>query len=195
MADYATLTEVRAMDGLADASLYPDEVLTEAIAFAEELIDFYTGTSWVHRPFTVTFEGHGSSSVTLRDDQGRMVLFPRTITSATQDGVAQTTTDWALYHDAHLVRGSGIFLGTIVIEGTAGITAEPPHDIRWCARTIARQYAFDHFSRIPDRALQVQSEFGNIQLAQASTHPDRPTSMPEVNARLARRRQLPPSAY
>jgi hypothetical protein len=41
----------------------------------------------------------------------------------------------------------------------------------------------DHVSRIPDRALQLQSEFGSIQLAQAGGN-WRPTSLPEVNARL-----------
>jgi hypothetical protein len=50
-------------------------------------------------------------------------------------------------------------------------------------RTIARQYVLDTVSRIPDRALQLQSEFGSIQLAQAGGS-FRPTSLPEVNAKL-----------
>ncbi|MGW0530657.1 hypothetical protein [Streptomyces sp. NPDC003032] len=58
-----------------------------------------------------------------------------------------------------------------------------PETIRWCVRTIARQYVLDHVSRIPDRALQLQSEFGSIQLAQAGGS-FRPTSLPEVNAKL-----------
>ncbi|MFF2406722.1 hypothetical protein [Streptomyces sp. NPDC058092] len=59
----------------------------------------------------------------------------------------------------------------------------PPETIRWCVRTLARQYCLDGVSRIPDRALQLQSEFGSIQLAQAGGN-WRPTSLPEVNSKL-----------
>jgi len=38
----------------------------------------------------------------------------------------------------------------------------------------------------PERALAVQSEFGQIQLAQAGGRPDRPTAYPDVNAVLNR---------
>ncbi|WP_411144967.1 hypothetical protein [Streptomyces sp. x-80] len=63
----------------------------------------------------------------------------------------------------------------------------PPETIRWCVRKLARQYCLDLVSRMPDRALQLQSEFGSIQLAQAGGH-WRPTSLPEVNAHLNRYR-------
>ncbi|MFF7361083.1 hypothetical protein [Streptomyces sp. NPDC008125] len=108
---YATLDEIRSLDGLDDAGLFPDELLSEAVDFAVETVEVYCGRKW--------------------------------------DSVESPT----------------------------------PETIRWCVRTLARQYVLDHVSRIPDRALQLQSEFGSIQLAQAGGT-WRPTSLPEVNARL-----------
>lgn len=65
--------------------------------------------------------------------------------------------------------------------------APTPPTIEWCVKKIARQFCLDSLSRIPDRALQLQSEFGNIQLAQAGGN-WRATSLPEVNAHLNRHR-------
>lgn len=111
---YATLAEIRALDGIEDVSLFPDETLSDALAYAVETVESYTGRRW---------------------------------------------------------------------EGTE----VPPETIRWCVRTLARQYCLDLVSRIPDRALQMQNEFGSVQLAQAGGT-WRPTSLPEVNAQLNRYR-------
>jgi hypothetical protein len=108
---YATVAELRALDGLEDASLFSDELLSEAIDFAVETVEVYTGQKW------------------------------------------------------------------------GSVEMPVPATIAWCVRAIARQFILDHVSRIPDRALQLQSEFGSIQLAQAGG-PWRPTSLPEVNAKL-----------
>lgn len=189
---YTTLAEVRAMASMDDSSV-TDAEINDGIAFAEELIDNYTGTSWEHRAFTVTVKANGKGSVALKDDQGRLIMFPQTITSVTEDGVAVDYSGWELYPEGLIVRDTGAFLNDTVISGTAGITAIPPVDIRWAARTIARQYVVDLDSRIPDRALNIQTEFGHINLAQPGNHPDRPTSLPEVNARLSSRRQRPPA--
>ncbi|WP_371800893.1 hypothetical protein OHA38_20465 [Streptomyces sp. NBC_01732] len=111
---YATVEDIRSLDGLDDVSLFPNETVTDAIAYAVETVENYTGRKW------------------------------------------------------------------------EGVDA-PPETIRWCVRTLARQYCLDLVSRIPDRALQLQSEFGSIQLAQAGGT-WRPTSLPEVNAHLNRYR-------
>ncbi|WP_328950478.1 hypothetical protein OG778_23915 [Streptomyces sp. NBC_00184] len=108
---YATIEELRALDGLDDSSLFTDELLSDAIDFSVETVEVYCGRKW---------------------------------------DTAESPT---------------------------------PEIIRWCVRTLARQYVLDHVSRIPDRALQLQSEFGSIQLAQAGGN-FRPTSLPEVNAKL-----------
>ncbi|MET8691724.1 hypothetical protein ABZV65_04160 [Streptomyces bauhiniae] len=108
---YATIDELRALDGLDDDTLFTDVLLSEGIDVSVEIVEAYCGQRW--------------------------------------DTVENPT----------------------------------PETIRWCVRTLARQYVLDTVSRIPDRALQLQSEFGSIQLAQAGGT-WRPTSLPEVNARL-----------
>ncbi|MFE9026233.1 hypothetical protein ACFYOA_08215 [Streptomyces iakyrus] len=108
---YATIDELRAIDGLDDPALFSDEVLSDAVDFAVETVETYCGQRW--------------------------------------DTVENPT----------------------------------PETIRWCVRMIARQYVLDGVSRIPDRALQLASEVGTIQLAQAGGS-WRPTSLPEVNAKL-----------
>ena len=203
MADYTSIAEVRALDNLSDDTTWPDATITEAINWAEELIDRYTGTSWVAKAFTVTLSGRGGGAILLRDDESRPVLFPKTITAVTIDGTSLSPADWTgwgLYPSGKIIRDSGSFpVSTagrnVVISGTAGATAAAPNDISWCARTVAAQYAKDLVSRVPDRAMQVQNDFGTVQMAQASSHPDRPTSLPEVNARLARRRHIPDSTF
>lgn len=195
---YTNLAEVRALEEMSDTSLIPDATITEAIAYAEELIDRFTGTSWEHKTFTVTLTGNGAGTIRLADDEGRPILYPQTLTSVTVDSVAQTTTAWALYPEGHIVRDEGSFTSThpgrnVVVSGTAGITSAAPEDIKWCARTIARQYILDLVGRVPDRAMSLNTSEGVVTIAQASGHPDRPTSLPEVNARLVRRRQRGPT--
>nr|BEK66836.1 hypothetical protein KPHV_40630 [Kitasatospora purpeofusca] len=118
---YATIADVRALDGMDDTALFPDETVSDALAYAVETVESYTGRRW---------------------------------------------------------------------EGTDA----PPETIRWCVRTLARQYCLDLVSRIPDRALQLQSEFGSVQLAQAGGT-WRPTSLPEVNAHLNRYRVRLPFVF
>ncbi|MFJ9964217.1 hypothetical protein [Streptomyces avermitilis] len=94
--------------------------------------------------------------------------------------------DTGLFSDALLSEAIDFAVETVEVYcGQKWDTVDnpTPETIRWCARTIARQYVLDTVSRIPDRALQLQSEFGSIQLAQAGGS-FRPTSLPEVNAKL-----------
>ncbi|MFE9767062.1 hypothetical protein ACFYPC_21495 [Streptomyces sp. NPDC005808] len=94
--------------------------------------------------------------------------------------------DSALFSDALLSEAIDFAVETVEVYcGQKWDTVEnpTPETIRWAVRTIARQYVLDTVSRIPDRALQLQSEFGSIQLAQAGGS-FRPTSLPEVNAKL-----------
>ncbi|QBZ73320.1 head-to-tail adaptor [Streptomyces phage RemusLoopin] len=94
--------------------------------------------------------------------------------------------DSGLFSDALLSEAIDFAVETVEVYcGQKWDTVDnpTPEIIRWCVRTIARQYVLDTVSRIPDRALQLQSEFGSIQLAQAGGS-FRPTSLPEVNAKL-----------
>jgi hypothetical protein len=193
---YTTRAEVRALSGLQDTTAYPDSAIDTAILVATETIDNYCGTSFEYKPFTATLDGTNSSTILLRNDYGEQILFPRTITSVTIDGTAADTTGWQFTEDGRLLRTLGWFTykwpgRNVVIVGTAGFSSEAPESIKWAARTLARQHVIDLASRVPDRALQIQSEFGTITMAQAGG-PGRPTSLPEVNAKLNRFRYKVP---
>jgi len=196
---YTTLAIVRALPEMEDVTVILDAHITDAIDYATELIDHFTGTSWEAKAFTTTLTGNGKDHILLRDVDGRVILYPQTLSSVTIDSVAQTTTDWALYPEGLIVQDStgGGFTFTapgrnIVVSGTAGITSTVPEDIQWCARVIARQNILERFSRVNDRATTLQTADGQVNIAVASAHPDRPTAVPEVNARLVRRRQIGP---
>lgn len=189
---YATTDEVRALEGLEDESVFPAEVVAEAIAYADLQVDTITGTSWEHKPFSRTLTGSGRRDLFLPG-----LVFPRSLTAVTIDGSALDPADWAgwvFQEEGYVVRDSGVFPSTwpgqnVTVEGLAGATPSAPVDIAWCARTLARQYLLDLVSRVPDRALSVQSDFGQVNLAQAGAK-GRPTSLPDVNAVLNRRRHM-----
>jgi hypothetical protein len=193
---YTTVAVMRTLDGLSNATVYPDAILQEGIDFATALIDQYCGTSFEYKAFSLTLDGTDSESLRLYGPEGPL-MFPRTISSCTIDGVAQTTSDWVMYDHGVVVRDTGTFSyehpgRNVVIAGTAGYSSAAPAEIAWACRTLARQYVLDLHSRIPDRALQVQSDLGNITIAQAGG-PGRPTSLPDVNAVLNRYRHRAPA--
>ena len=81
----------------------------------------------------------------------------------------------------------------VAIEYEHGVGSVAPPDIRWAAKTLARYHLLEQVSRIPDRAISVQSEFGQIQLAQPGMN--RPTPLPDVNVVLNRHRHRAPVAF
>ena len=189
---YASDAELLAADGM-DESVVTAAMRTSALDYADALIDKYCGTSFVHKPFSVRLDGNGRIDITSG------VLFPQTLTSVTVSGVAVAdTSGWGLHEDGWIIRDTGSFKSevvgrNVVIAGTAGFSVTPPDGIAWAALTIARQHILDQVSRIPDRALSVANEFGNIMLAQAGGH-WRPTNLPDVNVVLNRYRHRPPGA-
>lgn len=180
---YATVAEVRALDGLADVTVYPDVTLQQGIDYATKLIDGYCGTSFEAKAFSVTLDGNGNFAILTP------VLFIRTITSVTIDGVSiSPLTPFSSRREGYVVRNDGdVFAyspwgSNVVIAGTAGATTAPDEDIKWAARTIARDYALNLHSRIPSRALTIQNEFGQVEVRAQAGGPGRPTALPDVNA-------------
>lgn len=197
---YASLVEMRAMEGLSSSTTFPDATVTDAVTLAEEEIDNYTMTTWEYKTFTVILDGSGSRTIQLVDQEGYPILYPRTITAATVDSVAQTTTDWKLHPNGLIITDEATFSWdeqgqNISIAGTAGYVNTPPEIIKWACRKLARFHLLTDVSRINEQAIQAATDFGTIQLAQASNMAERPTSLPEVNARLARHRQQSRSAF
>ena len=193
---YATPAEVRAMDSiLGEATTFPLADLIDAIDYSTAIIDDYTGTSWVQRYHREVL--NGTNSDVIRVSQ----MFPVTLLSASIGGTAFTSqekTDTALFDDGTLQRKSDIWDYTdpgnlVIIEVEAGVFTVAPNDLRWAARTLARYHLLEQVSRIPDRAISVQSEFGQIQLAQPGMN--RPTPLPDVNVVLNRHRHRGPTAF
>lgn len=188
---YTTIAVLRTLDGLDDATTYPDAALTSAITDATVLIDRYTGSSWETTAFNLTLTGNNRDSIQLKEYDGRVVLFPSSITSCVIDGVSQDSSCWALYPSGIVARDTGSFGYTkpgrnIAMTGTAGATVTAPSDIAYCAEQLARHYALSLKSRIPDRALSIQNDFGTVRLSTPS--PNRASGLPEIDAILERRR-------
>ena len=188
---YTTIAVLRAMDGLDDATTYPDAALTAAIAQASVDIDRYTGSAWEYTVFEVTLTGNNSSTIQLKDYEGRVTLFPHTLTSCVIDGTSQDVSCWALYPSGVIARDSGSFGYTapgrnITVSGTAGATSTAPADIVWATEQLARHKALGLKSRIPDRALSIQNDLGTVRLSTPA--PNRATGLPEIDAVLERRR-------
>lgn len=175
---YTTLSEVRGLDGLDDETLFPDSVLNDAIAFAEELILDYCGP-WAPTSITLTFQGSGTDVVTLG------ISGVRSLDSLTVNGTSAVLGASVTYEGVLTLADIAYADDLIVVTVTAGYQASAPERLSWAARTIARQYVLDLVRRTPDRALSVASEYGTVQLAQAGGV-GRPTNMPDVNAVLQR---------
>ena len=193
---YTTPAEVRSMDSISgETSAFPLADLVSAIQWATQVIDDFCGTSFVYRYHRDILTGTDDQNIKLKE------MFPRTIISATIDGTALTTAEKnkiPLFDSGVIIREDSVWDYTeagqkVIIEYEAGVTKQPPADIAWACRTLARYHLIEQLSRIPERALSISSEFGNIQLAQPSM--DRPTPLPDVNVILQRHRHRAPIAY
>jgi hypothetical protein len=193
---YTTPIEVRNMDSISgETSTFPTADLVEAITWSEAVIDDYCGASFVYRYERDVLDGTGTDTIKLSK------MFPRKILAASIDGTDLTADEIskiALHESGVIIREDDVWeFNTpgrkVVIEYEAGIDKTPPPDIAWAAKTLARYHLIEQVSRIPDRALSISSEFGNIALSQPSM--TKPTPLPDVNVILNRHRHRAPVAY
>ena len=197
---YTTRAEMRALNGLGDSAVFSDSDIDAAILIAGETIDDYCGTSFgdlttpAYESFTCTIDGSGRDRVTLRTDAGVNIMYPRTISSVTIDGVADGVgISYVLRPTGVIVRNTGTFTyddegRNIVVSGTAGFTDEPSESIKWAARSLARFWLLSLQSRVPERALQLTTSDGSFEMRAQAGAPGRPSPMPDVNAVLNRNR-------
>jgi hypothetical protein len=193
---YSSPSEIRAMDSISgESSTFPTADIVKAIAWSMDVIDDYVGASFVYRFHRDVLDGTNTSDIQLSH------MFPQVIISGSIDGTALTATQISnlnkyksgvirLKDDSWTYANPG---GQIKINYEAGVSKTPPSDIAWAARTLARYHLLEQVSRIPDRAISVQSEFGNIQLAQPGMN--KPTPIPDVNVILNRHRHRAPVAF
>ena len=194
---YCTLPEVSAMDLIAgESSTFPAADIIQAIGYATSIIDDYCGTSFVYRYHRDVLNGNNDDTIQVSE------MFPQVLLSASIDGTALTTDEknnTALFDDGSMTRKTGTWTynnpgNKVIIEYEAGASKTPPSDIRWAAKTLARYHLLEQVSRIPDRAISVQSEFGQIQLSQPGGL-NRPTPLNDVNVVLSRHKHRAPVAF
>jgi hypothetical protein len=193
---YTVPAEVRAMDSISgESTTFTAADVVEAVTYATAIIDDYTGASWVQRYQRDVMNGTNGQTIKVRR------MFPQTLLAASVDGTALTASeisDVALFENGQLTRKDKTWTFTepgnlVVIDYEHGVGSVAPPDIRWAAKTLARYHLLEQVSRIPDRAISVQSEFGQIQLAQPGMN--RPTPLPDVNVVLNRHRHRAPVAF
>lgn len=197
---YLTRAQLRSLNGLGESAVHSDTDLDNAVEYAKIVVDRYTGTSFgnlttpAYDTFTVTLDGNGSTTIRLKDFEGRPIMFPRAITSVTINSISDTGIGYVLYPDSGVRRDKGVFLvgadggQNVVIVGRAGAYQNPPGDIKWAARAIARYWVLNLQSRMPDRALNLTTPEGNFEVRAQAGGVGRPTPMPDVNAVLNRHR-------
>lgn len=196
---YCTEADVRDISE-ASAVSDPSEVdtarITEAIAFAEDLIDDYCGTSFEYKAFTATLDGNAANNIRLIADNGRTIMYPQTIIAATIDGTSVDFSGWKLHRHGVIVWPNGTFSyatggRNIVISGTAGISAAPSESMKQACAMIARQKALEDYSRSDPRAITITDELGGQTLL-AQPGKRGPTGIPQVNDILKRAKRRSP---
>ena len=175
------LAEIRAQTNLSSAS-YTNTMLEDARAWFLDTVDDFCGFSPIPRYAYETASGDGTSTVRITNR-----AYVRAIRSVAVDGEeVGDLTGWDL--------DNGLLSGTTFPYGRNNVTVgyeygldHPPADLKRAALTAIRyRLLTDVNSQLPDRAMSISNEYGNIQMAQ----PNRkgPTGIPEVDAVLMRYR-------
>lgn len=186
MPDYFTLAEFRALPDMDDTVRYTDDRVNAAAAYIVGILEREVGTCFIER--TVTAELHDGGSDRLVLDHPHV----RSITSATEDGVAIT--------DSLRVSGGGVLRRyssassyvplpfaagsqNISVTYVRGYSASAPSDIKEAALqgTRARLLDTDSRARVNDRTRSITNDAGGT-TEFVLAGPDHPTGYPEVDA-------------
>lgn len=186
-AQLVELAEIRAQTNLSNATTYPAAMLEKARAWFVDLVDDYCCFSPIPRYAYETVSGNGQSAIRLVTNRA----YVRTIRSVTIDGTAVADlSKWNLDEgilDRRLAGGSFTVGRRNVTVGYEHGLDGPPADLRRVALTAIRyRILTDVNSQMPDRALSMQNDYGNIQYAQPGEN--YPVGIPEVDATLTRLR-------
>lgn len=180
------LAEIRGQTNLNNPTAYPNVVLDDARAWFVDLVVDYCGFSPIPRYAYETVSGTGRSVVQLTNRP-----YIRTLRSVSIDGTAESDlTRWALDEgilDRRLAGGTfNVGIRNVAVGYEHGLDS-PQADLRRAALTAIRfRVLTDTNNQIPDRALSMTNEYGNIQMAQPGE--SYPVGIPEVDAILTRRR-------
>lgn len=185
------LADIRAQSNITGQAKFTTTLLEDARAWFTDLFTDYCGFSPVPRFAHELINGSGTNRLVLTTNKA----YIRTVRYAAIGGTAISTDDLAKWDvDEGVIDGR--LAGTVFTAGEHNIEIgyehgldTPPADLRRAALTAIRARLLgDLNSQMPDRAISMSNEFGNIQYAQPSQR--FPTGYPDVDAVL-RRLRLP----
>lgn len=167
-----SVAELRAMNGLGDASRFPDAALSDARDRITDLIEDYTGAAWCPRFDRVEEQVLGAPVMALP------CVPVRSVRSVAFDGVAQTVADLRVDPLAGVLSWAW-FAGLVAVGVEHGYAA-PPAQLKRAALIGAQQELLQAYSGVSYRALGVTNDIGNISYARAGR--ENVTGIPEVDA-------------
>lgn len=171
-----TLAELREQSGLEDSAKVTPSKLIAVRRWFEKRAERHCGVAFVPRASKDVVDGTGTSKLLL--PRG----YPRVVRSAKVDGVTVDTSAWELYNHGELQREDVFPFGRqnieIIYEHGFGVT---PTDLADAAAIAIRHRILGTKgqSKLPDNALAVTNEFGNVRLAQPG--PNSPFGLPDVD--------------
>lgn len=183
------LAEIRATLNIGDTSKFPNARLAEARAWFTDLATDALNYSPIPRFAHETLDGTGLSTIDLMGSHAYL----RQLRWATVDGETvdpEDLAEWG-FTDSRIDRSpaGGVFTSghrNIQIAYEHGLD-RPSAELRQLALMAIRfRLLTNQAGQIPDRALSITNEYGNVQMAQPSRN--RPTGIPDVDAGLMRLR-------
>jgi hypothetical protein len=183
---YVSLNDIRALDGLANTTAFPDETLREVRDAFEDLAERHCGVAFVPRYRHEWHWGRGDDYLYLRHTPLRRLL------AVKMDGVAQTFTGWTVEDGGTITRDTGLFVYRDRVEVTYehGYD-EPDAELRQAALRAIRKFCLGNKSGIPDNAISMTTPEGGFTLGIAGDN--RPTGDPFVDGVLNRLRRKSPA--
>lgn len=183
------LADIRATLNIADAGKFPVDRLEDARSWFTDLAADALNYSPVPRFAHETLDGTGISTIALQAGHA----YVRTLRYVKVDGTAVDAGELAGwdFNDTLLNRsriGGTFALGHHNVEvGYEHGLDYPSAELRQLALVAIRfRLLTNQAGQIPDRALSITNDYGNIQMAQAG--PRRPTGIPDVDTGLMRLR-------
>lgn len=176
----AALSTIRTLKNLSDTSKFTAAELAEARSWFEDLAEEFCDLSFVPRFRVETFSGNGTGRA-LRLKRRNI----RRLSWVKIDGTAVTISGWEFTPGGAVAADTALGYGTgnIMVGYDHGLDGPPADVTRAALIAIRWRLLTDEAQQIPDRALSIANEYGNIQIAQPGGK--RATGIPEVDSVLA----------
>lgn len=193
MPEYFTLSELRDLPDMSNATAYPDATCEAAAARVVARIEAVCQTSFIAR--TVTDEVHDGGCYDIFLTKPWVL----SVTSATENGTAVTDT-LRVSKGGRLLRYSSATSYTpkawlagfdnVKVTYQAGYTSAVPADLKDAALQATRYRLLSRVSTasMNDRATSITNEFGNVNLSVAGKNT--PFGLPEVDSVVIQYRDL-----